>query len=521
MDFPVGRRRHGLAATAVCALLAACTQPMDADLRGFGDGFNTTGAAQQTTAERPRPDNRGVISYPSYQVVVAQPGDSIEQVAGRVNLPAAEIASFNGLPAGITFRGGEVLVLPQRVAEPSPATGAVATGPIMPGTVDVTTIATAAIDRSSPTGATVAAPAATVQSGAEPTRHQVQRGETAFAIARLYNVTPKALADWNGLDANFTVREGQYLLIPVATGPAPAPAVAATTPPGTGSPTPAPPSASEPLPPPPPPREEAEEATPPSPEMSESRTAASSPGQMMMPVNGSIIRPYVEGSTDGIAIGAPTGTVVRAARNGTVAAISRDTNGVPIVVIRHEGNLLTIYSQVDDLTVKQGDSVSRGDPIGKVRAERPALPPFRGPAGLRERRSHALSPVACVICQDQAFFNYLDGVSVRNRFSGDGLMSRLFFGAIAGAMLLLAGCAGRFETSFAEPWTPPSVTAGPSADVRTVVPDRLRVSEDTCSSRTPTSSGTAIPRVTGAHRPRRSSPKACARAPRPSAGSAG
>ena len=149
--------------------------------------------------------------------------------------------------------------------------------------------------------------------------------------------------------------------------------VAAPTPPGTGSPTPTPPSASEALPPPPPPVEEAEEATPPSPEMAEERTEASDPGEMMMPVNGSIIRPYEAGSTDGIAIGAPTGTVVRAARSGTVAAISRDTNGVPIVVIRHEGNLLTIYSQVDDLTVEQGDSVSRGDPIGKIR---PNDPPF-------------------------------------------------------------------------------------------------------------------------------------------------
>jgi murein DD-endopeptidase MepM/ murein hydrolase activator NlpD len=372
MNFRVGRRQ-GLAATAMCLVLAACSQPMDMDLRGFGDGFSTTGATQQATAERPSPDNRGVISYPSYQVVVAQPGDTVEVVAGRVGLQPLELASYNGLPAGITFRGGEVLVLPQRVAEPTLATGAVASGPIGAGSVDVTTIATAAIDRSGSAAPAPAAATPVVQTGAEPTRHQVQRGETAFTIARLYNVTPKALADWNGLDANFTVREGQYLLIPVATGPAPTPVAAAPTPPGTGTPTPTPPSASEPLPPPPPPAEAAEEVTPPSPEMAEERTEASDPGQMMMPVDGSIIRPYEEGSTDGIAIGAPTGTVVRAARAGTVAAISRDTNGVPIVVIRHEGNLLTIYSQVDDLTVEQGDSVSRGDPIGKIR---PNDPPF-------------------------------------------------------------------------------------------------------------------------------------------------
>jgi murein DD-endopeptidase MepM/ murein hydrolase activator NlpD len=370
MEFPAGPR-YGLAATALCLALAGCAQPFDIDMRRLGTGFNTADAVAQPIPERPRPDNRGVISYPSYQVAVAQPGDGVEDVAGRVGLPAQELASFNGVPAGVTFRGGEVLVLPRRVAEPSPATGAVATGPIQPGGIDVTTIASGAIDRAQAGGTTAPAATPAVQTGAEPLRHRVQRGETAFTIARLYDVTPRALADWNGLDSDFTVREGQYLLIPVATAGA-APVEVAAAAPGAGSATPTPPSAAQPLPPPAPAVEEAEAPEPP-PELAEERTEASSPGQMMMPVDGSIIRPYEEGETDGIAISAAAGTPVRAARDGTVAAISRDTNGVPIVVVRHEGNLLTIYSQVDDLTVEQGDSVSRGDPIGRVRANDPAF----------------------------------------------------------------------------------------------------------------------------------------------------
>lgn len=366
MDFPVGRRQRLLATAALCVALGACSQPMDFDMRSLGNGFSTTEAAQQPVGARPRPDNRGIISYPNYQVAVAQPGDSVTDVAGRVGLPPAELASFNGVPAGVTFRGGEVLVLPRRVAEPSPATGAVTSGPIQPGSVDVTTIASAAIERSGPSGETpAAAPAAA--SGVEPIRHRVQRGETAFTIARLYNVTPRALADWNGLDADFTVREGQYLLVPAGRVTTPA----AATAPGTGTVAPEPPSSAEPLPPPPTPRAEAAEATPPSPPLAEERTEASSPGEMMMPVSGSIIRPFVEGETDGIAISSPAGAPVRAARDGTVAAISRDTNGVPIVVVRHEGNLLTIYSQIDALTVDQGDTVQRGDPLGQVRDNDP------------------------------------------------------------------------------------------------------------------------------------------------------
>ena len=88
------------------------------------------------------------------------------------------------------------------------------------------------------------------QSGVEPVRHKVERGETAYTIARLYDVSVRSLADWNGLGSDLSVREGQYLLIPVALPDSGdnRQAAAATTQPGAGSPTPEPPSASRPLP---------------------------------------------------------------------------------------------------------------------------------------------------------------------------------------------------------------------------------------------------------------------------------
>jgi murein DD-endopeptidase MepM/ murein hydrolase activator NlpD len=370
MDFFHGRRRACAASVALLAV-AACSEPVDFDLRGLGNGFNTAEAARQPVAERPRPDDRGVISYPSYQVVVARPGDSVTDVASRVGLGAQDLASFNGLPAGIAFRGGEVLVLPSRVAEPSPATGAIATGPIRPGAVDVSAIAGAAIDRSGSTTTTTALPP--VQTGAEPLRHRVERGETAFSIARLYNVSVRSLADWNGLDADLNVREGQYLLIPVAAGSAPTPAAAVVTPPGSGSVAPEPPSSATALPPPAPAPAQTAAAAPPSPALAQDRTAASGSSRLMMPVSGSIIRPYAKGRNDGIGIAAAAGTPVRAAGDGTVAAITRDTEQVPILVVRHEGNLLTVYAQIDGITVEKGATVKRGDPIGRVRAGSPSF----------------------------------------------------------------------------------------------------------------------------------------------------
>jgi murein DD-endopeptidase MepM/ murein hydrolase activator NlpD len=356
--------------------LTACGQPFDMDFRDFGNGFDTSEAVRQATAQRPAPDNRGVISYPTYQVAVASRGDTVTDVANRVGLPATELASFNGVPLDARLRDGEVLVLPRRVSEPTGATGAVASGPIQPGGVDVAALAGAAIDRSSGTSTPRSAPV--VQTGQEPVRHRVERGETAFSIARLYNVSVRSLADWNGLGSDLAVREGQYLLIPVAAEPAPQPATAA---PGTGSVAPEPPSAATPLPPPPTADRE-EQPEPESPAMSQDRTAASDPGRLAMPVSGSIVRPFKEGSSSGIGISTQAGAAVRAAGDGRVLLITKpaqsDNSGDElyrgdILVIGHGDNLLTVYSGIEGISVSKGDEVSRGQPIAKVFAGSPPV----------------------------------------------------------------------------------------------------------------------------------------------------
>lgn len=374
------RVRLGLLATASAGLLAACgDQPLDFDLRGLGGGFSTAEAATGPLADRPRPDNRGVISYPNYQVAVARRGDTITDVANRVGLDAGSLARFNGISPDVPLRANEIIALPRRVAEPSPATGASGTGPIQP--VDITTLAGGAIDRApeTPGVETAALPPAQPsasqpeQTGNEPVRHKVERGETAYTIARLYNVPVKALAEWNGLGSDFAIREGQFLLIPVAkqnpparqTGPA---ETAQPSAPGQGSPTPTPPSAVKPLP-------EDETATPPpSPEPDKpvadvgETTQPAADAKMVTPVQGTIIRGYAKGRNEGINIKAAAGAPVKAADAGTVAAITKSAEGVPIVVVRHQGNLLTVYANVTDVSVAKGDAVSRGQPIAKLRS---------------------------------------------------------------------------------------------------------------------------------------------------------
>ena len=97
---------------------------------------------------------------------------------------------------------------------------------------------------------------------------------------------------------------------------------------------------------------------------------------MLFPVNGAIIREFSKGRNEGIDIKADPGTPVIAAAAGTVAAITQSAEGVPIIVVRHEPELLTVYANVTDVTVKKGEKVGRGDTLAKLRAGRDAFVHF-------------------------------------------------------------------------------------------------------------------------------------------------
>ena len=347
---------------------------IDWDLRSGGGALDTSGAALQASASRPAADGQGILTYPTYQAVVARRGDTVASVADRIGLGAAELASYNALRPTDPLRDGETLLLPRRVAGGALGTGN--TGTIIGGSgigaqpLDVAGIATTALDR---VGGSTAAAAHAV-SGPEPQRHKVARGETAFSIARIYGVSAKSIADWNGLPADLAVREGQLLIIPVAAAGAPVrPADVEQTAPGVGSPTPVPPSASEPLPDENvTPAAQKPKETPASPDLGEQRSSASA-AKFVMPVDGKIIRAYSKGKNDGIDISAAAGSSVKAAADGVIAAITKDTEQVPILVIRHAGGLLTVYAGLDGIKVAKGAKVKRGQTIAAVRANNPAF----------------------------------------------------------------------------------------------------------------------------------------------------
>jgi len=375
---------RALSLTAAMAVLTACApSEFDWDMRNGQSALNTSQAASAATTSRPAADAHGVLSYPGYQVAVAQRNDTVTTVARRIGLDPAELARYNAIDASQTLRQGEILVLPRRVPE-SASSGT----PIQGSGIDVTTLAANAIDRAAGTTPPAAAQPGTTASGAEPVRHKVQRGETAYSIARTYNISARALADWNGLDADMNVREGQILLIPVAAPPQGQPA--AVAPPGAGSPTPLPPSALLPLPA----QDEAAASapapgTPASPDLGQGRSAASS-ALYAMPVDGKIIRGYAPKKNEGIDIAAAAGTVVRAAADGTVAAITKDTDQVEVLVLRHADGRLTVYASVTAISVAKGAAVKRGQTIATVAPGDPAILHFE----VRESGGDSTDPMA-------------------------------------------------------------------------------------------------------------------------------
>ncbi|MTH78163.1 LysM peptidoglycan-binding domain-containing protein [Paracoccus aestuariivivens] len=351
--------------------LVACNSPgglnlstLDPDLRGWGGGGFDTAAAAAAAAPRPAPDNRGIISYPGYQVAIARQGDTVTSIASRLGLNAAQLASYNAIAPTAPLNSGAVVALPRRVAAGAPAT---TSAPVTSttGRVSDPFAGQGMKTPNVPPAAGAAAATTTQPASSQPRQHVVAAGETAWSVARKYNVSVNDLAQWNGLPSNMSVRTGQRLLIPV-TGQRPA-ATAAVSAPGVGSPTPTPPSSTEPLP-----KEKTQPANkavdkPASPDFGKTRTASSSGGRFRMPVNGAIIRTYEKGKNEGIDISAAPGSAISAAGSGTVAAITRDTDQVPIIVVRHSNNMMTVYAGLDDVAVTKGQTVSAGTTLGKAR----------------------------------------------------------------------------------------------------------------------------------------------------------
>ncbi|MEO0990439.1 MAG: LysM domain-containing protein, partial [Pseudomonadota bacterium] len=105
-------RMTGLTLGPAVLLMGCDPQP---SLDRFSAPTSSGAEAIVNSGARPQPDANGIIRYPTYQVAVAEPGDTVASMAGRLGLEPATLARFNGLSADADLRAGEVVVLPEGV----------------------------------------------------------------------------------------------------------------------------------------------------------------------------------------------------------------------------------------------------------------------------------------------------------------------------------------------------------------------------------------------------------------------
>lgn len=69
---------------------------------------------------------------------------------------------------------------------------------------------------------------------------------------------------------------------------------------------------------------------------------------------------------DGVDIAAPIGTPIHAAEGGTVIYSGRLRGYGNVIIIRHDGHYVTVYGHDAVNLVREGESVTRGETIGKL-----------------------------------------------------------------------------------------------------------------------------------------------------------
>lgn len=191
--------------------------------------------------------------------------------------------------------------------------------------------------------------------------HTVQRGQTIYRISQYYNVPQEVIIEANGIKDVTRLRVGQVLFIPgrrqMASNQGSVPDVPPVrTPPSSAAPS-EPPSPPSRIPPPEEPQEE-----PP---------AECAPGQLsfIWPLNGELSSTFGMRNGrhhDGIDLRNSIGTPIHAAADGVVIYADRLGGYGLIVILKHEGNLKTVYAHNSRNLVKKGDMVKQGDVIAEL-----------------------------------------------------------------------------------------------------------------------------------------------------------
>ena len=343
-------------------IITSC-QSIDSNSR-YKNSNNKT-FSDHSIMERPLPDNRGVITYQDYQIIVANGSETVAEIAGRLGIEPKKLASYNGVLMTYLPRKDEVLALPVMI----------------PGDLVSTSAGWSQESARKTIANSLENSSRKIGTPDNPLRHRIEPGETAYSIARLYNVSVTSLAKWNGLDTDLSLTAGRELIIPVlslSSGSSSSSSAQARANINSDNNKPKNPpdndesvkkSISNDSP-----SGENTELTTHNTSIKENSNATESKivtKPYVRPVDGKILRGFnptaSSNKNEGIDFHAPPGSSIKAVADGVVALISKPVGGLgKIVLIKHDMSVISIYGRVKDLKVSKGSRVLQGQIIGKV-----------------------------------------------------------------------------------------------------------------------------------------------------------
>lgn len=272
--------------------------------------------------------------------IIVGTSDTLDILARRYNVPAAEIMKANRMSGPRQLQPGQSLTIPKRTAgAPAPQPAPIAS-----------------------------APATRPASGGQT--HVVGTGDTLMKLSRKYNVSLSQLARANNLTTTSMLKPGTRISIPThAAAPAPVaaakPAPAAPAPQQIASAAPAQKANLAQSSPSADPAPAVEASTP-----AKADATASLPS-FRWPVRGRVIAGYGAKTNgkqnDGINVAVPEGTPIKAADDGVVAYAGNELKGYGnLVLVRHASGYVSAYAHASEITVKRGDTIKRGQVVGKA-----------------------------------------------------------------------------------------------------------------------------------------------------------
>jgi murein DD-endopeptidase MepM/ murein hydrolase activator NlpD len=303
----------------------------------------------QPAYEAPRSAPMRTAAVTSGDEIEVRSGDTLYGLSRRNNVTVSELMTANNL-SSTTLRPGQRLRLPSGVTA-KPAARQV--------------YETAAVDSS------VSAPADWTGT------YTVRRGDSLYAIARKNNVTVGDLERYNGVTNARSVKPGTVLKLPAGSNSAASVASRRSEPAAVAAP--AQPSTSA--------RptlingqksgnrrvanlEDSNKASDASNVFPRAGSVAGS-SKLRWPVRGKVVSgfgPRRDGThNDGVNIAVPMGTDVHAAESGVVAYAGDELKGYGnLILLRHDNGWVTAYAHGDQIMVKRGDRIKRGQVIAKA-----------------------------------------------------------------------------------------------------------------------------------------------------------